>query len=591
MTIAIAALLAILVVAVIFLSFEWVPADVVALGILIVLILAKLLPTDEAFAGFGSDTVIVMLGLLILTATLLRTGVVDAVSQSILDRVGSRANLLLPTVMLAAAVLSSFISNTATTAFFLPIVIGLSRRMRLQASQLLMPLAFASILASSVSLVSSSTNIVVSGLISQQGLQPLSMFELAPVGVPIAIVGLIYMLTIGRRFIPNRAPVESLTDEYGLHPYLAEIRLHPDSPLIGQTLAQTELGSKLDLTVLSIVREKKRHLAPRADTTLQAGDALLVEGRREDILKIKDTVGIDLQADAKFSDPDFQSDGAQLAEVILLPKSPFIWNTLEKLRLRDRYGLQVLAIQRHEGTIRRKLSQMQMQLGDVLLVQGPRSNIALLQDNGAFRVLDVIRDAPPKRQRARLAVAIFAGSLVAAALNLLSLPVAVLGGVLLAFVTGCITPEEAYREVDWRILILVGCMLSLGAAMEYTGTARFLAAQLVNLIGTVSPIWLLTAFFALTMLLTQPMSNQAAAAIVLPIALQIAWQLDLNPRTFAAMIAVGASCSFITPLEPSCLLVYGAGHYRFMDFIKVGAPLTLLIYLIAISLVPVIWPL
>lgn len=591
MTTAIAILLVILVLAVILFSFEWVPADVVALGILIALILANLLPAGEAFAGFGSDTVIVMLGLLILTAALLRTGIVDTVSRSILDRVGNRADLVLPAVMVAAIALSSFISNTAATAFFLPIVVSLARQLRLQASRLLMPLAFASILASSVSLVSSSTNIVVSGLISQQGLQPLSMFELAPVGVPIAVVGLIYMLTIGRHFIPNRAPIESLTDEYGLHPYLAELRLQPDSLLIGQTLAQSELGSKLDLTVLSILREEKRHLVPKAETVLEAGDILLIEGRREDIVRIQENYGIDVQTDGEFSDPDLQSAGTQLAEVILLPKSPLIWNTLEKLRLRENYGLQVLAIQRHEGTISRRISQVHMHLGDVLLVQGPRSNLTLLQENGTFRILDVIPVGRPSRQRARLVVAIFAGSLVAAALNLLALPAAMLGGALVAFLTGCITPEEAYREVDWRLLILVGCMLSLGAAMEYTGAAQFLAAQLVSAIGSMSPRWLLTAFFMLTMLLTQPMSNQAAAAVVLPVALQIALQLGLNPRTFAVMIAVGASCSFITPLEPSCLLVYGAGHYRFMDFIKVGAPLTLLIYLIAIILVPMIWPL
>ncbi|MBN1310334.1 MAG: SLC13 family permease [Anaerolineae bacterium] len=591
MTASIALLLAILVVAVILFSFEWIAADIVALGILVALILANLLPEGEFFAGFGSDTVIVMLGLLILTAALLRTGVVDEVSRIILNRIGDRADLLLPAVMLTAAILSSFISNTATTAFFLPIVVSLARRMRLETSQLLMPLAFASILASSVSLVGSSTNIVVSGLISQQGMPSLSMFEMAPVGIPIAIIGLLYMLIIGRRFIPNRTPAKALTEEFGLRSYLAEIRIRPDSPLVGMTLAQAELGNKLDLTVLSIFRDEKRHLVPQAETTLQAGDALLIEGRREDILKVEDMVGVEIQTDADFSDSDLQNVGTQLAEVILLPKSPLLWNTPKGFRLRERYGLQVLAIQRHEGTIRRRISQVQMRMGDVLLVQGPRANITVLQEDGAFRILDVIQDVRPRRRRAHVAMAIFAGALVAAALNLLALPVAVLGGAMLVFLTGCITPEEAYREVEWRILILVGCMLSLGVAMEYTGTAQFLAAQLLHMIGTASPIWLLTAFFVLTMLLTQPMSNQAAAAVVLPIALQTALQMGLNPRTFAIMIAVGASCSFITPLEPSCMLVYGSGHYRFMDFIKIGLPLTVLIYLIAIGLVPLFWPL
>ena len=178
-----------------------------------------------------------------------------------------------------------------------------------------------------------------------------------------------------------------------------------------------------------------------------------------------------------------------------------------------------------------------------------------------------------------------------AALNVLSVPVAVILGVLAAFVTDCITPEEAYRTVEWKALIVIGSMLAMGSAMEYTGTAQYLASQIVSIAHGADPIWLLSAFFALTMLLTQPMSNQAAAVVVLPIAIQTALQLGLNPRTFAVMIATGASCSFITPLEPACLMVYGPGRYRFTDFVKVGSPLTMLVYLIAILLVPLIWPL
>ncbi len=591
MTIAIASLLVIVLAVVILLSREWIPADVVALGLMVVLVGSGLLPAERAFAGFGSEPVMALLGLLILTAALLRTGAVEAIGQSILDRLGKHRELMVPTVMVAAASLSSFISNTATTAFLLPLVITLSGRLRLPSSRLLMPLAFASILASSVSLVASSTNIVVSGLIQQQGLEPLAMFELTPVGVPIVLVGLIYMALIGQRFIPDRLPRPSLTEQFGLQPYLAELKVHPDSPLVGQTLAQAELGRRLDLTVLSIVRHKEEHLVPRSDTTLAAGDRLLVEGRREDILRVRNVVGIDLEADSHLSDRDLASGGLELAEVILLPRSPLLWNTLASLRLRERYGLQVLAIQRQGGTIRRRIGEVPMHLGDVLLVQATPASIAVLQDQGAFRVLHVLEAMPYRPRHARLVVAVFAAALTAAALEWVPLPVAVLAGSVVAFLTGAITPQEAYREVEWKLLILVAGMLSLGAAMESTGAARFLAGHLIDWLGNASPLCLLTAFFALTMLLTQPMSNQAAATVVLPIALQAAWQLGLNPRTFAAMIAVAASCSFITPLEPSCLLVFGAGHYRFLDFFRVGLPLTLLIYLVAILLVPLVWPL
>jgi di/tricarboxylate transporter len=280
-----------------------------------------------------------------------------------------------------------------------------------------------------------------------------------------------------------------------------------------------------------------------------------------------------------------------MVEVILLPRSPLIGRTLETLGFRQRYGLQVLGINRRGEAIFHKLSQTRLKIGDQLLFQGPRTNIAVLDEDNTFHILGAVDEKRPNRQRAPMAIAIFAGVLALAAFNMLSLPVAVLLGTLMAFVTRCITPGEAYREVGWRALIVIGSMLALGSAMDYTGTAEFLAAQVAGLTNQAHTTWLLSGFFFLTMLLTQPMSNQAAAVVVIPIALQTALQLGVNPRTFAIMIAVGASCSFITPLEPACLMVYGPGRYRFMDFVKVGALLTVLVYILAIVLVPWIWPL
>jgi di/tricarboxylate transporter len=301
--------------------------------------------------------------------------------------------------------------------------------------------------------------------------------------------------------------------------------------------------------------------------------------------------GIDIRADVDFSDPDLQREDLRLVEAILLPRSPLIRRTLKGVRFRERYNLQVLAINRHAETIRLKISEVRLQMGDVLLVQGDRANIAALQDDSTIRILDVVDTKPLNVSRARLAIAIFVGALATATLGLLALPVAVLVGAVLVFLTRCITPEEAYRHVEWKALILIGSMLSLGVAIEQTGAARFLAGQIVGLAPGAHPAWLLTAFFGLTVLLTQPMSNQAAAVVMLPIALQTALQLGMNPRTFAMMIAVAASCSYLTPLEPACLIVYGPGRYRFADFLKVGAPLTVLIYVLAIGLVPLVWPL
>lgn len=591
MTVPIILLLILLGIALVFFWFEWIPPDVTALGVLLALILLGLIPLEQAFAGFGSDTVMLLLGLLIMTAALMRTGVVEVVSRKLLQFTSEHPGSLLPATMLAVALLSAVINNTAAAAFFLPVILGLSQRAKMSASRLLMPMAFAAILASSMTLVSTSTNVVVSGLMTQAGLAPIGMLELTPVGILVLAVGVLYMLFFGRRLIPERPAPENLTDTFNLRPYLAELRIPPDSPLDGKTLAQAGLGRDYDLVVLSIIRGGKRQLHPPADAMLHTGDALLVEGSSESILKIKDVAGIDIQADAKFSDQDFEGDGLRLAEVVLLPQSPFTGRTPKGAHMRERYQIQILAINRRSGVIYSKIADTRLKLGDVLLVQGHQKQIAALQSDNAFDVLGVIEAQRFNSRLAWTVIGIFVGALLLGSFNLVPLPVAMMLGALFVFVTRCITPDEAYRQVDWKVLILIGSMLGLGAAMQHTGAAGFLAGRLTELVGTWNPLWLLTGFFVLTVLLTQPMSNQAAAAVVIPIALQTAVQLGLNPRTFAMMIAIAASTSYLTPLEPACLIVYGPGNYRFADFIKVGGLLTVLVYFLAITMAPLLWPL
>ena len=591
MTLSILLLLVILGIALLLFWFEWVSPDVTALGVLLALIVLGLVPLDQAFSGFGSDTVMLLLGLLIITAALMRTGVVEVLSRKFMQFTSKNPASLLPLTMLAVALLSAVINNTAAAALFLPVILGLSQRSKLSASRLLMPMAFAAILASSMTLVSTSTNVVVSGLMTQAGLPPIGMFELTPVGLPVLAIGLLYMLIFGQRLIPERPTPQTLTETFGLRPFLAELRIVPGSGLAGTTLAQSGLGRDFDLTVLAIIRGEERQLEPSADTILQAGDKLLAEGSSEAILKIKDMAGIDIQADAKFSDVDLQGSGLGLAEVVLLPRSPFIGRTPKGLQMRERYQIQVLAINRRTGIVRSKIADTRLQLGDVLLVQGNQKQIAALQAEDAFDVLGVMHAQHFNRRQAWIVMGIFVGMLLLGSLKLLPLPAAMLLGAVLVFVTGCITPDDAYHQVDWKVLILIGSMLGLGVAMQSTGTAEFLAGRLTTLAGNWNPLWLLTGFFALTVLLTQPMSNQAAAAVVIPVALQTAVRLGLNPRTFAMMIAIAASTSYLTPLEPACLMVYGPGRYRFMDFLKVGGLLTVLVYLLAILLTPLLWPL
>jgi len=589
MTLHIGLLLVIILVALVLFALERVPVDVIALGVMVTLILTGMLTPVEAFSGFGSTTVLLIFGLLVQTEALTRTGVVDYAGRMIYRYTGSSPNRVLIIVMVASAVVGAFMSNTASTAFFVPLVIGIARRAKMSPAKLLMPLAFSSILSSSVTLVSTSSNILISELMTRYGLAPMGMFELAPVGIPVVIVGIAYMYFVGKRIIPDRFAPQEINAGLESRLYVTEIIISPESAFVGKTLGESSLGRDLDLRVLRIVRDKKRYLVPHADQVLEQDDELLVEGGRDEILKVKTMNGVDIKADAKLGDPEINLDDLGLIEGLILPGSPLIGRTLNGIRFRDTYALQVLAINRHGSSQRRKLSLIRLELGDSLLIQGEPERIAQLERDDIVRVLETTEPHIPHPERARIALAIFLGSLALAVFGIVPLAVAMIIGTILVFLTRCITPEEAYRNIEWKALILIGSMLALGVAMDKTGTANYIAEMIVNIVGTVSPLLILSAFFAVTVLLTQPMSNQAAAVVIVPVALQTAIQLNLDPRPFAMMIAVAASCSYMTPLEPSCLLVYAPGRYKFVDFLKVGTILTGLIFVVAIILVPLVW--
>jgi len=586
----IALVLILLVIAIILFSLETIPLDIVALALLSALLMTGIIRPEDAFTGFGSDTIIMIVGLFIMTTALVRTGVVETMGRVLHRYGGNNPYWLAILIMLTAATVSAFISNTAATAVFLPAVIGLARRAKLSPSKLLMPLAFASILTSSVTLISTSTNIVISGLLPKYHMQPMGMFELAPVGIPIAIAGLAYMFTIGMKLLPGRAE-ESLTEEYHLREYITEVVVLPNSPLVGKSLAESKLGSEMDLITLGIVRDDNQIIVPRPQEILQAGDLLLVEGRAEDIIRIKDTVGLEIKADFTLPEDAFQGRDVQLVEVMILSGSDLRGRTLKEVRFRERFGLTVLAINRRGITLRSRLSQIPLRFGDVLLVQGSSERIQRLMVEGYFTLLGDISALRPRSPKAKYALAIFAFAIILGTAKIVPLSSAMLIGTLLMFLSRTITPEEAYGAVEWRIIILIGSMIAFGAAMEQSGAASFLARTIINFVGRHGPEAVLGGFFILTVMLTQPMSNQAAALVLLPVAIETATQMQLNPRAFAMMIAVAASCSYLTPLEPSCVLVYGPGRYKFIDFVKVGMLLTLIIFVLAMWIVPVVWPL
>jgi di/tricarboxylate transporter len=591
MTPEIAICLGILAAAVAMFAWDRVPADVIALGVMLALITTGLLTPSKAFAGFGSDAVMMILGLLIMTAGLVNTGVVDWAGRKVFDFAGRNEAIFLPVIMVAVAFVSAFMSNTAATAFFVPLVLGYAIKTASSPSKYLLPLAFASILTSSVTLISTSTNVVVSDLLTRYQQPPIGMFEMAPVGIPIAIVGLLYVYFIGQRLIPERGD-QKPAEKIGDRTYQGDVLVTKDGPLAGKTLAQAKIGDEAGLSVVKVLRggETLRGEKKLANLELEAGDELIIEGLRAALLKIKDIPGLDFKADVHLADPEDDDKEITIVEGVLLPRSPLIGRSLRGLEFKERYGLQVLALHR-AGRVPKTISTARLRMGDVLLLQGAPENVKRLEQGNLFNIFGGVEAGRLNLASAPLAVAIFAAFIAAVTLGFVSLPVGALAGAFLMLLTRCIAADEAYRQVEWKALILIGALLSLGAGMESSGAGKYLATQLIGVVGTDGPYMLLTCFFLLTVLLTQPMSNQAAAVVVLPIAVQTAVQLGSDPRPFAMMVAVAASCSYLTPLEPSCLMVYGPGKYQFFDFFKVGLPLTVLIYALAIVLVPLVWPL
>ena len=603
----IAITLLLLLVALVLFGTEKLPVDVVGIILVIGLVLTGVLNINEGLSGFGDNVIVTIAGLFVLTGGLIKTGLVDLIGRRLYKISGNNEFVLTALIMVVAAASASVLKNTTTTAMFLPVVIGLAERAKIPPSKLLMPLAFGAILGGSCTLIGTSTNLAVSSALQRyqndpslaafhQQLAPYSMFELTAVGFLTFAVGLLYMLFIGRKMLPSRGGEDSLTEQYHIREYISELLVLPGSHLIGKTLGEANLNMELDLNVLGIIRGREQKIAPNSRERLELNDLLIVEGRLANILNVKSEVGLEIKADFKLNDEILEGGEIELFEVMVMRDSEMVGQTLKSLKFRQNYDLTVLAINRHGETFIEKLSEISMKFGDVLLVQGKRAEIEPLVVDRQMLLLEDLSASSMRTEKRRWALAAF-GLFLALSLSKvvfgyeIPLAICVLLGVLLLLATKTVRYSELYSLIDFRLLVLIACMMSFGVAMEKTGTDKYLAALIVQYFQEYGSVAVLAGFFVLTVGLTQPMSNQAAALVVLPVAIKTAIALNLNPRTFAVAITYAASFSFITPLEPACVLVYTPGRYKFMDFVKIGTILTIVVFIVAIVLVPVFWKL
>lgn len=582
--------------AVVLFASEKVRVDVVSMMILLTLLLTGLLTTEEAFSGFSNPAVITVWAIYIVSASLTHTGIADVIGKYIGRIAGSGEARLILVVMASVGIMSAFMNNIGAAAVLLPVTIGLGRKAKIPASKLLIPLAFGSLLGGITTLIGTPPNLLASDALQEVGLEPFHLFDFTPMGLIILSTSLVYMTFIGRHLLPYYAETlhedpQELNREYQLKDYLAEMHVLPESPLIGKTIVESSLGEQYDLTVMGVLRDGRIRLGILPNAHIRAGDMLLVKGSEEKMLSVRQEIGVSMIPDIDLVEQDLQSEEVAVAELVVSQKAPFIGKTLKSANFRARYGLTVIAIWREEKAIAGRLGNVQLRLGDTLLVQGRRERIEEAGNDISFLLLTEKEEPSLRTSKAPLNLLIFVTMISLVGLGWLHISVAAVLGAVLSVLTGCLTMDEAYKSIEWKSVYLIAGMLPMGIAMENTGTAQFLSEQVIALVGSMGPRGIMVGLFMLTTLLTAFMSNAAAAVLVAPIAIQSAIALGIEPHAFVMGTAIAASNSFVTPIgHQACVLVYGPGGYRFFDFARVGLPLTIIIWVLMTIFLPIFFP-
>lgn len=585
--------------AVILLLFDALRADLIAMLVLIMLGVTGVLTTAEVFSGFSRSAVITIIAIFILTNGLYRTGVTSWLGDRLLQLGGHRPFRLTLVVTLAAAILSWFMNTIAAGAVLLPAVVGLSRTTGIRSSKLLIPMSFGSLLGGMATLLTTA-NILVNTSLRDAGYPQFGLLDFLPVGGAMAVAGILFLATLGQRWLPDRSPIDrygwderfqsGLSDLYSLQERLCEAQLDPASPLIGQTIAASRIGEALGLSILAIRRARQTILAPRPEEVLRARDELLIVGRDERVQQLID-LGLTIEPEVGW-EAEFSSGNVGLLEAVIAPRSRVVGQTLKQLNFRQKFGLTVIAIWRAGRAYRTDVGEMPLQFGDALLMHGRRSQTPVLQAEPDFIVLQPEPTEGPRSIKTRIAATIMLGALVVAALGWLPVAEAMFGGAVLMVLTKCLTMDEAYQAVEWKAVALIAGMLPLGLALTKTDAAAYIGQALIQTLGGFGPLVLLGGVYLAAMLLTQFVSGQAAAVIVTPIALSAAAQLGASPRAFAMAAALACSTAFLTPLaHPVNLLTMGPGGYTPRDFLKVGLPLTLVCFVVLMIVLPWVWPL
>jgi len=570
--------------------------DVTALILLSILFLLGYLSPLEAVSGFSNPAVITIAFLFVLSHSLQKTGVLEYLVVRI-NRLASKSRTLGTAVyLMAIGFASALVNNTAVVAIFMPVTIRLAHTYQVSPSKMLIPLSYAAILGGTLTLVGTSTNLLVNSIYSGSGsVEPLGMFEFTRYGVILMSLGLIYILFIAPKLLPSRTVTSSLTKSYHLGGYLTEMKIIPESPLIGKTCLDRGINYNYDVMVLDILREKQLITRNIRRTPLQVGDTLFVRGTLENFLRMKEVEKITLLTDEKLTQSELEQEDNVLVECLLTDQSDLVGKSLMASNFRQRFGAFILAIRREGDIFRKKIAHVILQAFDTLLVYGPAKKIESLSNKGDFIVLGEVKAELRKQRFWWVSIIIILGAVILAALGIMPIMKGTLIGVALLLALKVLTPQESYQSIHWQVIVLIAALIPVGIVIQTTGTAEWIGKIISKIARMSSPEWhahfLLALIYLITMILTEISSNAATAIIMTPVALAVSVQMGFDSRPFIFAVAFAASASFITPVGyQTNLMVYGPGGYKFSDFIRVGFPLAILFWVSAIIFLPMIWP-
>jgi len=564
--------------------------DVVAVMALVACVVAGVVPMADAFDGFGHPAVVVVAVVLAVTRAFVTSGIVQRIGEAVSNTVSGRYAQQGAVVALAA-VLSMFMNNVGALALMMPVAIQIARANGDPPSRLLMPVAFGSILGGLATLIGTPPNIIIAAYRAEVSGEPFGMFSFSPVGLPIVVAGLGYLLFVGWRLLPRGRSGDDGKPLFQIDDYVAEFKVTEESPAVGQTIAAFERSLKSEAHVFGLIRNGKGAVTHGRRHRIRAGDYLLMELDPDALPELTEEDKLELVVDPLGLRESLKDEDLIHVEAVVAPGARLAGNTAAGLRLRRRFGIDLLAVAREGHPVRKRIRYTTLRAGDVLLLQGDSESI---QDNlGLIGCLPLAeRDLRLSGARTFMPLILFAAAIALAATGLLSVPVALLGALLVMILGNLLTPREVYDAIDWPVIVLLGAMIPVGGALGATGGTALIADGILSLAGDFPPWAILTVVLVAAMTLSDVMNNAATAVVMAPIAAGIAQRMGVSADPFLMAVAIGASCAFLTPIgHQNNTLIMGPGGYEFGDYWRVGLPLEILVVAIAIPLLLIIWPL